>query len=527
MGRHGKSASATITFGVASAVLTGIGCGGEDVTTPTTGSIEVTTVTGGPEPDPDGYAISIDNGFPSALGANATTRRDDVDAGEHHVQLSGIAANCSVQGANPRPVTVADGATVTVNFAVACTATSGNLTITTATTGSPTDPDGYTVAVDNESAQPIGVSGALNLVALIPGVHQVTLGGLASNCRVEGGNPRPVTVTLGSVATVAFSITCSGGSRIALVSTRDGNEEIYVMEADGSGVTRLTRNPESDFDPEWSPDGTRIAFTGIRDNNSNVYVMNADGSGVIRLTGNANQDGEATWSPNGAQIAFTSYSGGRADIYVMNVDGSGRTRLTSEGIRNSSPDWSPGGNAIAFVQVTEFRQEVMVMNTDGSGLAQLTHGNAYYLTAEWSPNGSKIAFTGYQDGPDMFGVVNADGTGETFFGGGGSESAGSPAWSGDGRLAYSKAPYYDEQEDHYPEDFEIYVVNQDEGGRVQLTNNSGFDNGSPDWSRDDRKIAFVRSNDRNSDIYIMNPDGTGQTQLTAHPARDYAPHWSP
>src|SRR3989442_10169060 len=76
----------------------------------------------------------------------------------------------------------------------------------------------------------------------------------------------------------------SGSGRIAFVSNRDGNTEIYVKNADGTGLTRLTNNPAVDDYPAWSPDGSRIAFTSTRDGHYNIYVMNADGTGVTRLT---------------------------------------------------------------------------------------------------------------------------------------------------------------------------------------------------------------------------------------------------
>ncbi len=87
--------------------------------------------------------------------------------------------------------------------------------------------------------------------------------------------------------------------QIAFVSDRDGNFEIYVMNADGSGQTNLTNNPAVDglLGIDWSPDGSRIAFTSDRDGNDEVYVMNADGSGLTNLTNNPADDSHPAWSP--------------------------------------------------------------------------------------------------------------------------------------------------------------------------------------------------------------------------------------
>ena len=91
------------------------------------------------------------------------------------------------------------------------------------------------------------------------------------------------------------------GTRMAFNSSSDGNEDIYVMNADGSGQTRLTNNPAEDFFSAWSPDGSRIAFASDRDGNPDVYVINTDGSGITRLTNNLASDLHPSWSPTQEQ----------------------------------------------------------------------------------------------------------------------------------------------------------------------------------------------------------------------------------
>ena len=118
------------------------------------------------------------------------------------------------------------------------------------------------------------------------------------------------------------------GQRIALWSRSSNNRDISVMNADGSGLTRLTSNPGTDTQPVWSPDGQRIAFRSGRDENWNIYVVNADGSSPeVRLTNDPQDDYFGSWSPDGQRIVFTRGSGEDAGIYVMNADGSGVTPL--------------------------------------------------------------------------------------------------------------------------------------------------------------------------------------------------------
>jgi len=90
----------------------------------------------------------------------------------------------------------------------------------------------------------------------------------------------------------------------------------------------LTDNVSSDGSPSWSPDGTKIAFCSTKDGNAEIYVMNADGTGAIRLTNNPAWEDSPSWSPDGTRIAFDSSRDGNTEIYVMNADGTGQTRLT-------------------------------------------------------------------------------------------------------------------------------------------------------------------------------------------------------
>lgn len=147
----------------------------------------------------------------------------------------------------------------------------------------------------------------------------------------------------------------SNPSKIAFVSNQDGNAEIYVMDGEGSNLTRLTNNPGFDGAPTWSPDGTRIAFASSRNDNADIYIMNADGSNVVRLTTHAANDGGPSWSADGSMIAFDSNRSGSSQVWRTNVDagnwGYNLTQLTDDhplGRVNNFLAWSPDGLWIAF-----------------------------------------------------------------------------------------------------------------------------------------------------------------------------------
>jgi Tol biopolymer transport system component len=190
------------------------------------------------------------------------------------------------------------------------------------------------------------------------------------------------------------------GSKIAFGSSRDGGWDIYVMNADGSAVTRLTSEVTREDEPAWSPDGSRIAFTSNRDGDFEIHVMNADGTGVIKLTDHPAQDGNPAWSPDGSRIAFTSDRDGNNELYVMNADGTNTVRLTNVSDEAIHPEWSPDGRKILFTRTVAGQY---VMNADGSELRSLNvHGGG----ATWSPNGTQIVFSN----GNLF-VINPDGSG--------------------------------------------------------------------------------------------------------------------
>ena len=155
--------------------------------------------------------MTVQGSTAQSLAINGSVTVGSLSVGSHSVQLSGVAPTCTVAGSNPRAVTITAGQTATVAFTITCATPppgTGSANITAATTGSPLDPDGYTVTVQGSTAQSLGVNGSVTVGSLSLGPHSVQLSGVAPNCTVAGSNPRTVTIAAGQPATVGFSITC-------------------------------------------------------------------------------------------------------------------------------------------------------------------------------------------------------------------------------------------------------------------------------------------------------------------------------
>jgi Tol biopolymer transport system component len=276
--------------------------------------------------------------------------------------------------------------------------------------------------------------------------------------------------------------------KVAFVSTRDGNEEIYTMNPDGT-VRRLTNNPARDFEPAFSPDGAYITFTSFRDGNAEIYRMTDVGSGLTRLTFHPEFDENPVFSPSGERIAFSSSrAGGTSQIYTMNASPEGPTnvplRLTFNdpgGARNPAWSLTPEGEKIAFAGVADGNTEIFHMNAaDGSDRVRLTFNGAFDNTPNFSPDGRKIAFRRATDlaGSSNILVMDLDGTDQTNLTDGPGESGDYPTWSPDGsRIAFASDRDADDQN---PFNYEIYVMNADGSGQTRRTNNTARD-WEPDW----------------------------------------------
>lgn len=341
---------------------------------------------------------------------------------------------------------------------------------------------------------------------------------------MDADGKNPVQLTDNTVEDSMPSFSPDGG-KIVFVSRRDeGFGEIYVIGVDGRDIVRLTNNSASDFYPVWSPDGKRIAFQSYRDGNSEIYVMDADGGNQTRLTTNTVDDTEPSWSPDGTRIAFASDQNSNTDIYVMSAaDGSNQTRLTDDPSYDRSPSWSPDGVFILFVSGRLSISKIHRMYADGLSENPLAYSLSGSQSApEYSPDGRKITFVSDGEGePEVF-TMNADDTGPVRLTNNPTYD-GAPSWQplrANGKIIFSSQRAGGGEVD-------IFSMQADGETQVDLTKYIYSADEHPAPSPDGMKIAFHSFRNSNFDIWVMDGEGTNLKRLTTDLAVDKFPAWSP
>ena len=195
-------------------------------------------------------------------------------------------------------------------------------------------------------------------------------------------------------------------AKIAFVSTRDGNSEIYIMNPDGREQINLTQHPSNDFDPAWSPTGEQILFVSDRDGVMDLYLMDADGRNVQQIFRTAEGRTQPSWAPDGKKIAYRwiNRRNGDVAIYTASVAGKAKERIAN----GFDPTWSPDGSEIAFIS----SDSLAPLGGEGQGIAfgelriqtinLQTHaeenlgppGFPWMRVPAWAADSTKIAFSG-------------------------------------------------------------------------------------------------------------------------------------
>ena len=289
-------------------------------------------------------------------------------------------------------------------------------------------------------------------------------------------------VTLAGIASLSALPVPAGHATSPGVNGRiafAGNEELFTIEADGTGLTRVPTTSCEGLEPDWAPDGHTIGFIE-RCGPSGTFDLSAvdvDGTGLRRIYATSRDDARIDWSPDGSRALFISDISGNREIYLSDAGFTRATNLTNSLGDDDFPAWSPDGTKLAFTSNRTGNFEVYSMNPDGTGIVNLTNNGA-------------------QDG-------------------GGDRGAGGPSWSPDGqRIAFDSTR---------TGPFEILAMDADGGNVTQLTN--GGWNLEPAWSPDGRLIAFTSDRTGIRQVFLMAGDGTNEAQLTTHFAFNERPDW--
>ncbi|MFC2038122.1 hypothetical protein ACFLYD_09265, partial [Chloroflexota bacterium] len=299
-------------------------------------------------------------------------------------------------------------------------------------------------------------------------------------------------------------------------------------------LMNVTNGGGPEQSPSWSPDGTRIAFAR-QAGNSDIYTIGSDGSGLVRLTDYPSREYSPSWSADGKYLLFGSSSGSTSEILIESADGGKAVPLTDSAAHKTDFAWSPagapGGERIAFTMLDGYNQgDVFVMavpdetGTDGSGWTNLTQHPAHDCCVAWAPDGKRILFLSSRNGK---GAGRSEGRQTSY------PSTLLLVRAGEGSGLRASPDVVRPLTTVVPaQPRDVYVIDSDGGGLTNLTSGAGNEKHAS-WSPGGERIAFVSDRDGNDEIYVMAvPDGTdgggkGLTRLTDSPEDDSHPTWSP
>lgn len=330
-----------------------------------------------------------------------------------------------------------------------------------------------------------------------------------------------ITICLGACATTPPDL------RIAFMSDRDGDFDIYLMNTEGENLVNLTADEAINGVPDWSPEARAFVYLTEQEGGSlGVYTMAIDGSDSRQLVGEPSANaGPPRWSPDGGLIAFgageiDAESGAliQADIFVVDADGENLRNLTNSASLDRFGDWSPDGRHIVFSSNIDGNLAVYTIEVATGETTRLTDPAYVSATPDWSPDGNRIAYLSERDGDVEIYTMDTGGGDQVRL----TESPGPdafPRWSPDGtRIAFVSF------RDGNPE---LYAVSAAGGTATNLTREPGSDapQGSFTWSPDGTQLLFHTDREGDLDIFVMDANGDNPRNLTQHLAVDLGPIW--
>lgn len=261
-------------------------------------------------------------------------------------------------------------------------------------------------------------------------------------------------------------------TRIAYVSKRSGNKEIYVMDYDGANVAEITKNKTINLSPAWLDGKARVIYTSYAGGQPQFYLKDFETgkNGVYFQSKGMNTAG--SYNRMDKEIIYSSSVEGNPEIHRRTHPGGKSTRLTFSGSIDVSPSWSPNGYEIVFISDRSGKPMLYVMDRDGSNLRRITYEGEYFGSPAWSPRGDRIVFSGMDEGNNM----------------------------------------------------NIFTITPDGKDQVKLTTGAGS-NESPSFSPDGRKIVFMSTRTGNAEIYMMDADGKNQKRISFSGGNSM-PRWS-
>ena len=316
---------------------------------------------------------------------------------------------------------------------------------------------------------------------------------------------------------------------IIFTSRRWWNYDIFIADVYGGHMTHLTKNKWLDFNPAISNDGSKLAFVSDRDGNREIYALDLiwmdvytqwEGRNLTNITQTAGHDWTPKFSPTNEKIVFTTYfpATDNYDVFIMNADGSDKQNLTNSPYYEKHPQFSPDGSFIIFQAWQKGKMEIFFSNLLDGNIINLTRNTASHDIIPqgnaFSPDEQEIVFTSERDGNRNIYIMNTDGTNQIQLT---DHSAADyePVYSPDGLSII----FTSERDGNK----EIYIMNNNGLNLKNLSNNPA-DDWNPRYYPDNHKIVFqsLRDGPTNWEIYMMTLEGKRQTNLTNHPRTDYS-----